>query len=132
LTEAPAELAQRALGIIDEAVHPMCAAIEIDRPDGPEVLALRNVQSSSDAKLLDRLELADEEGRVGTLRLGRRSDGNRYNRQELGAVRELSPHIADALRVALGRHSRESMLQQQIEAMAARLAQLEGGKPKPA
>jgi hypothetical protein len=96
------------------------------------VLALRNMRSGADPKLLDSLDLADEEGSVGTLRLGRRSDGNRYNRQELGAVRELIPHIADALRVALGRHSRESMMQQQIEAMAARLAQLEGGTPKPA
>jgi hypothetical protein len=132
LTEAPAELAQRALGIVEEAVHPLCAAIEIKGPQGTEVLALRNMRSGADPKLLDSLDLADEEGSVGTLRLGRRSDGNRYNRQELGAVRELIPHIADALRVALGRHSRESMLQQQIEAMAARLAQLEGGTPKPA
>lgn len=130
LTEAPAELAERALGIVDEAVHPLCAAVEIDGPQGPQVLALRNMRAGADPKLLDSLELADEEGRVGTLRLGRRSDGNRYNRQELNAVRELIPHIADALRVALDRHSRESLLQQQIEAMAARLAQLEGGTPK--
>jgi hypothetical protein len=132
LTEAPTELAQRALGIVDEAVHPLCAAIEVDGQSGRQVLALRNMRSGADPKLLDSLDLADEEGSVGTLRLGRRSDGNRYNRQELGAVRELIPHIADALRVARDRHSRETMMQQQIEAMAARLAQLEGGTPKPA
>jgi hypothetical protein len=132
LTETPPELAKRALGIIDEAVHPLRSAIEVNMASGPELLSSRNVRSAADTRLLDALDLADEEGTVGTLRLGRRSDGNRYNRQELEAVRELSPHIADALRVSLQRSSREATMQQQIEAMAARLAQLEGGAPKPA
>jgi hypothetical protein len=132
LTETPAEVATRALGIIDAAVHPAQAAVLLDLPQGTEMVAARNVQSADDRRLLERLTLEDEEGPVGELRLGRRSDGNRYNRQELEAVRELIPHLADALRVARGRHSRESMLQEQIEAMAARLAQLEGGTPKTA
>jgi hypothetical protein len=40
--------------------------------------------------------------------------------------------LADALRVARSWHSRESVLQQRIDEMAARLAQIEGGQPKPA
>lgn len=132
LAETPEEVATRALGIIDEAVHPSAAAVVLDTPQGAELVAAREVKSANDPKLVETLSLADEEGPVGTLRLGRRSDGNRYNRQELEAVRQIIPHLADALRVARGRHSRESILQQQIEAMAERLAQLEGGTPKPA
>jgi hypothetical protein len=130
LTETPAEVASRALQIIEEAVHPAQAAVLLDLSDGTELVAARNVTTKDDRRLLERLTLADEAGPVGELRLGRRSDGNRYNRQELEAVRQLIPHLADALRVARGRHSRESQLQRQIEAMAARLAQLEGGTPK--
>ncbi|WP_205478658.1 hypothetical protein [Sphingomonas arenae] len=132
LNETPEEIAVRSLGIIDEAVHPAAAAICLDTPQGRDALAVRGIESAEDRKLIERLPLADEEGSVGELRLGRRSDGNRYNRQELEAVRQLIPHIADALRVARGRHSRESQMQQQLEAMAARLAQLEGGAPRPA
>lgn len=132
LTETPEEVATRALGIIDEAVHPAQAAVLLDTLQGARMVAARDVNGPDDRRLLESLPLADEEGPVGTLRLGRRSDGNRYNRQELAAVRQLIPHLADALRVARGRHSRESMLQQQIEEMATRLAQLEGGTPKPA
>ena len=95
-------------------------------------IALRGVESADDPKLIDRIMLADEESAVGELRLSRRSDGNRYNSHELEAVRELIPSLAEALRVARGRYSRESQMQAQLEQMAARLAQLEGGTPKPA
>lgn len=132
LSETPADIASRSLGIIDEAVHPAVSAVVMDLPAGPEMVASHGVQSHRDPKLIETIDLADEEGSVGKLLLGRRSDGNRYNRQELEAVRQLVPHIADALRVARHRHGRESQLQQQIEAMAARLAQLEGGTPRPA
>ncbi len=131
LTETPDEIATRALSIIDEAIHPSVAAIVMDTAQGGELLATRGTDSADDRRLIESIALADEESSVGTLRLGRRSDGNRYNRQELEAVRELVPSLAEALRVARGRHSRESVMQQQLEAMAARLAQLEGGAPKP-
>ena len=132
LSETPAEIASRSLGIIEEAVHPAVSALVLDLPHGSEMLTARGAQSERDPRLIERIDLADEEGSVGQLLLGRRSDGNRYNRQELEAVRQLVPHIADALRVARHRHGRESLLQQQIEAMAARLEQLEGGAPRPA
>jgi hypothetical protein len=132
LTEPPSELATRALTIIDQAIHPSAAAIELDTAMGPELIAAREVTSVGDPKLVEKLNLIDEETSVGTLLLGRRSDGNRYSKQELEAVREIVPPLAEALRVARGRYSRESMMQQRLDEMAQRLAQLEGGVPKPA
>ena len=132
LTEAPGEVATRALAIIDQAVHPNASAIVLDTAMGHELIAAREVTSADDPKLIEKLTLEDEESSVGTLLIGRRSDGNRYNRQELEAIREIIPSLAEALRVARGRFSRESALQQRMEEMAARLAQLEGGAPKPA
>jgi hypothetical protein len=132
LTEAPEEVATRALSIIDQAVHPNASAIVLDTAMGHELIAAREVTSADDPKLIEKLTLEDEESSVGTLLIGRRSDGNRYNRQELEAIREIIPSLAEALRVARGRFSRESAMQQRMEEMAARLAQLEGGAPKPA
>ena len=132
LTEPPGEVATRALAIIDEAVHPSASAIVLDTAMSRELIAARDVASADDVRLTERLTLADEESSVGTLLLGRRSDGNRYNRQELEAVREIIPPLAEALRVARSRYSRESMMQQRLDEMAARLAQLEGGTSKPA
>jgi hypothetical protein len=132
LTESPEEVATRALSIIDQAVHPAASAIVLDTAMGHELIAAREVTSAADPKLIEKLTLEDEESSVGTLLIGRRSDGNRYNRQEIDAIREIIPSLAEALRVARGRFSRESAMQQRLEEMAARLAQLEGGAPKPA
>jgi hypothetical protein len=135
LTETPAEVATRALAIIDEVMHPSASAIVLDTALSRELVAARDVSSVEDPELVERLELSDEEGPVGTLMLGRRSDRNRYNRQQLEAVEELIPSLAEALRVARSHHSRESEMQQRLDEMAARLAQLEGGggpKPEPA
>jgi hypothetical protein len=132
LSETPEEVATRALAVIDEAIHPTASAIVMDGANGRQLLALRDADSADDPRLIERLLLADEESTVGTLLIGRRSDGNRYNRQELEAVQELIPNLADALRVARSRHSRESVMQQRIEEMAARLAQIEGRAAKPA
>jgi len=132
LTEPPGEVATRALAIIDEAIHPVASAIVLDTALSHELIAARDVSSASDPRLVERLTLADEDSSVGTLLLGRRSDGNRYNRIELEAVQEIIPPLAQALRVARSRYSRENMMQERLDEMAARLAQLEGGAPKPA
>lgn len=132
LTEAPEEVATRALAIIDQAVHPNASAIVLDTAMSQELIAAREVTSTDDPRLVEQLTLADEETSVGTLLIGRRSDGNRYNRQELEAIREIIPSLAEALRVSRGRFSRESSMQEKLDEMAARLAQLEGGAPKPA
>ena len=133
LTESPAELATRALAIIEDVIHPSASAIVLDTALSRELIAARDTSSADDPELIEKLALADEEGPVGTLLLGRRSDGNRYNRQQLEAIEELIPSLADALRIARSHHSRETEMQQRLEEMADRLAQLEGGpKPKPA
>jgi hypothetical protein len=113
-------------------MHPSASAIVLDTPLSRELVAGRNVASAEDPELIEKLSLADEESSVGTLLLGRRSDGTRYNRQQLEAIEEMIPALAEALRVARSHHSRESEMQQRLEEMAARLAQLEGGAPKPA
>jgi len=131
LTETPAELATRALAIIDDVMHPSASAILLDTALNRELIAARDVSSADDSELVEKLPLTDDEGPVGTLLLGRRSDRNRYNRQQLEAVEELIPSLAEALRIARSHHSRENEMQRRLEEMAARLAQLEGGGPKP-
>jgi hypothetical protein len=134
LTETPAEVATRALAMIDEVIHPSASAIVLDGALSRDMIAARGTSSAEDPELIEKLTLADDEGPVGTLLLGRRSDRNRYNRQQLEAVEELIPSLAEALRIARSHHSRESEMQQRLDEMAARLAQLEGGgaKPEPA
>jgi hypothetical protein len=134
LTETPEEVAARALAIIDDVMHPSASAIVLDTALSRELIAARDVSSADDPELVEKLALTDEEGPVGTLLLGRRSDRNRYSRQQLEAVDELVPSLAEALRIARSHHSRASDMQQRLDEMAARLAQLEGGgaKPKPA
>jgi len=131
LTETPAEVATRALAVIDDVMHPSASAIVLDTALSREMIAARDVSSADDPELVEKMSLSDEEGPVGTLLLGRRSDRNRYNRQQLEAVEELIPSLAEALRIARSHHSRESFMQQRLDEMAARLAQLEGGGPKP-
>ena len=131
LTETPAEVATRALAIIDDVMHPSASAIVLDTALSRELIAARNTSSADDRELIEKLALTDEEGPVGTLLLGRRSDRNRYNRQQMEAVEEMIPALAEALRIARSHHSRESEMQQRLDEMAARLAQLESGGPKP-
>jgi hypothetical protein len=132
LTETPSEVGTRALAIIEDIMHPTASAIVLDTALSRELVAARNTSSENDPALAEHLTLADEEGSVGTLLLGRRSDRNRYNRQQHEAVDELIPSIEEALRLARSRYSRESSMQQKLDEMAGRLAQLEGGVPKPA
>lgn len=132
MTEPPGEVATRALAIIDQAIHPAASAIVLDTALDHELIAAREVKSAQDPRLIEKLVLADEESSVGMLLLGRRSDGNRYNRLELDAVQEIIPALAEALRLARSHYSRENMMQQRLDEMAMRLAQLEGGAPKPA
>jgi hypothetical protein len=104
----------------------------MDTARDQKLIASRNVSSAADAKLVESIELADEETSVGTLLIGRRSDGKRYSEHELAAIQEIIPSLAEALRVSRGRYSRDHEMQQRIEEMASRLAQLEGGAPTPA
>lgn len=131
LTEPPEEVAKRALALIDSAVHPDASAILFDSVADPEVVALREVTSPKDPRLVERFALADDDMAVGTLLIGKRSDGNRYNRQELQAIRAILPSLAEALRVSRDRLSHTAGLQRRMDEMASKLAQLEAA-PKPA
>ena len=97
LTETPEELAIRALAIIDSAVHPRASAIVLDTAKGPGADRHPQRASAADPRLVERIPLADDETPVGVLLVGRRADGNRYNRQELDAIAEIVPSLAAAL-----------------------------------
>jgi hypothetical protein len=120
----------RALAILDRAIHPDSAAILLETAKKQELLAAREATSAEDPRLIERILLTDQEMPVGALLIGRRSDGNRYNRQELEAIHEIVPSLAEALRVSRGRFSSEIQLQQRIDDMAARLARIEGEAPR--
>lgn len=132
LTEPPAEVATRALAIIDSVIHPTASAIVLDEALSREMVAARNASSPTDPHLVEHLAIADDESPVGELLLGRRSDGNRYNGEQFEALDAIIPALAEALRVSRSHHSRENEMQHRLDEMAARLAQLEGGAPKPA
>ena len=128
LVETPGEIATRALARITRAIHPAYATIALDGGDFP-IAVIGASDQSRDARALP---LIDEGHRVGTLLVGRRSDGNPYTRAALAGLDDILEPLARALRATAGRHSREEQMQQMIDQMAARLAQLEGGAAKPA
>ena len=128
LVETPNEIATRTLGRIGRAIHPAYAAVTLQDRDSP-LATIGEPDESGDTRALS---LIDEGNRVGALIIGRRSDGNSYSATTLSGLDELLEPLARALRATAGRHSREEQMQQMIDQMAARLAQLEGGAPKPA
>jgi hypothetical protein len=128
LVEPPSEIATRALARIEHAIHPAYAAVMLDGSGS----ALASIGTADESDHARALPLHDEGARVGTLFIGRRSDGNSYTRAALAGLDGILEPLARALRATAGRHNREEQMQQMIEQMAARLAQLEGGTPKPA
>jgi hypothetical protein len=130
LVETPGEIAARALARIERAIHPAYAAVVLDGSGRKAALAtIGSTDQSDDTRALP---LNDEGIKVGTLFIGRRSDGNAYTRAALAGLGDILEPLARALRATAGRHGREEQMQQMINQMAARLAQLEGGSPKPA
>lgn len=147
-TESAPEIGMRALAIVAESVHADSAAILALTPTGRELVAARDIEGpealaepgavdEGDPRFPIMLPLEDEDGPVGTLLIGRRSDGNRYNRDEREAVAAIAEPLAEALRAARSRTEREEGMQQKIiSAVEERLARLEAGlpatNPKPA
>lgn len=129
VTETPHQIAARAMGIVENVIHPTAAAIVLE--DG-EMIAATHVHSADDPALVDSFTIGDDEGTVGRLLLGRKKHDGAYSEDDIEVVETLIPPLAEALRAAHGRHSHERVMQQKIEEMAARLAQLEGTRPKPA
>lgn len=140
-TENAPEIGMRALAVVAESVHADSAAILALTPTGRELVAARDVEDPealAEPGALDDLEtrfplllpLEDEDGPVGTLLVGPRSDGNRYNRDEREAVAAIAEPLAEAIRAARSRADREHGMQQKIiTAVEERLARLEAGLP---
>ena len=138
----------RALAVVAESVHADSAALLASTPTGRELVAARDIgdpEALAEPGAVDEAELRfplilpleDEDGPVGTLLIGRRSDGNRYNRDEREALAAIAEPLAEAIRAARSRAEREHGMQQKIiTAVEERLARLEAGlpaaSPKPA
>lgn len=136
-TASPAELGMRALAAIAESVHPSRAAVLTLTPTGNELLASRGIddpgtvprgEAEPDARFPVRVPLEDDEGPIGTLLLGPRSDGNRYNRDEREAIETIVEPLAVAIRQSQGRIQREEdSMQRMLGMVEERLKQIESG-----
>ena len=84
----------------------------IDGPRGLELLAARDLEQADelnrpshdparDARFAMVLPLEDEDGPIGQLLVGPRSDQNRYNAAQLDGLKALSEPLAESLRAAL-------------------------------
>lgn len=89
LTEAPEEVATRALAIIDRAIHPNVLAIVLDTAMSHQLIATRSNLGRRSAPC--RAGDTCQRGNVRRRPPRQTSDGNRYNRNELEAIRELVP-----------------------------------------
>lgn len=135
LTDSPNELGDRILAAIQGALHPASASLTLAaRGVSTEIASLKQESDGIGAEgPMVQLPLRQGDELVGTLIIGPRSDGNRYGRKVREALQEIAEPLARALRTSAIRHDRESGMQRTIEAMAARIAQLEqGAPPKPA
>jgi len=143
-TASPEELAARALEAIEDTVHARRGAVLAIAPKGHDLLASRavddpamlaspNARLEEDRRFVLRLPLADDEGPVGTLLLGPRSDGNRYNRDEREALEAILEPLALAIRQSRTRILREEEgLQRMLGMVEERLRGIGGsGDPGP-
>jgi len=137
-TASPADLGMRALAAIAESVHASRAAVLTLTPTGRELVAARGIEEpealaapetvpEEDPRFTLQLPLEDDDGPIGTLLLGPRSDGNRYNRDEREALQALTEPLAEAIRRAMDRVQREAGVHKMISAVEERLARIERG-----
>jgi hypothetical protein len=146
-TETAPEIGMRALAVVAESIHADSAAILALTPTGRELVAARDLEHPEALErpgALDEVErtfplslpLEDADGPVGTLLIGPRSDGNRYNRDEREGLLDLCPPLAEAIRAARSREQWQDGIHRTIiTAVEERLSRLEAGlgpKPKPA
>ncbi|HEY6813982.1 MAG TPA: hypothetical protein VI168_00450 [Croceibacterium sp.] len=140
-TETPGEIAVRALSALHAAVHCNAAAVLIDGPRGLALLASRDVEQADalsapgyepakDARFAMRLPLEDEDGPLGLLLVGPRSDLNRYNAAQLRGLGELTEPLAEALRAAMKREQHAETVHLKLGSVEERLARLEQSGPR--
>ena len=141
-TEMPDEIAIRTLSALNAAVHCSCAAILVDGPRGLQVLASRDLDRpelldspgydpSTDRRFTHSFPLEDEDGPMGLLLVGPRSDLNRYNVAQLKGLSALAEPLAESLRAALKRAHHAERVQLKLGDVEERLARLERGGPEP-
>lgn len=135
-SETPEEVAQRTLSALASALHASKAAILVDTPRGPALLASRDLDEpealtepgarpEEDPRFALALPLEDEDGPVGQLLIGPRSDFNRYNADEIRAFRMLLEPLAETLRAAHKRSAEAHTMQKLLGSVEERLARLE-------
>ena len=76
------------------------------------------------------MPLEDEDGPIGQLLVGPRSDFNRYNAAQLDGLKALVEPLAESLRAALKRAQQAEGLQLKLGTVEERLARLEGRGPR--
>jgi hypothetical protein len=140
-TEAPEEIGIRTLSALHAAIHCSCAALLVDGPRGLKLLASRDVEQAerldapsydpaTDKRFTRRVPLEDEDGPIGLLLVGPRSDLNRYNAAQVEGLEELAEPLAESLRAALKRAQHAETVQVVLGSVEERLARLEQGGPK--
>lgn len=141
-TETPEEIGVRTLSALAAAVHCNAAALLIDGSRGLRLLAARDVEDadalgqpsyepSADPRFAMVLPLEDEDGPIGQLLIGPRSDLNRYNAAQLDGLAAITEPLAEALRAALKRAHLVESVHSQLGSVEERLARLEqSGGPR--
>ena len=113
----------------------------VDGPRGLGLLASRDVERADelsapgyepakDARFAMRLPLEDEDGPIGLLLVGPRSDLNRYNAAQLRGLADLTEPLAEALRAALKRAHHAESVHRKLGSVEERLARLEKSRPR--
>ena len=140
--EAPEEIALRALSALAGIIHSSRSAVLVDMPHGRRVLAARDIADEArladagftaqgDMQFVQSVPLEDDDGPLGQLILGPRSDFNRYNAEELNYLQELSAPLAEALRISMKRFQQTDNMHRVLSEVEKRLARLEGGTGMP-
>jgi len=137
-SETPEEIGMRSLSALAAAVHCSSAAIVLDTPHGRTVVASRDLDDAE--RLADpgtagegvdqfvmHLPLEDEDGPIGQLLLGPRSDANRYSSSQVAALRKVSEPLAESLRAAVKRAQHSDSVHRLLGSVEERLARLEIG-----
>lgn len=134
--ETPEEIGMRSLSALAAAVHCSSAAIMIDTPHGRSLVASRDLDDplhladadpAGDARFVMQVPLEDEDGPIGQLLLGPRSDFNRYNAMQTSGIRQVAEPLAEAFRAAVKRAQHTDGVHRMLGAVEERLSRLEGG-----
>ena len=132
-SETPEEIGMRSLSALAAAVHCSSAAIVLDTPHGRSVVASRDIEDgenltgAADEKFVLNVPLEDEDGPIGQLLLGPRSDFNRYNSSQTAGIQKVAEPLAEAFRAAVKRAQHSEGVQRLLGSVEERLARLEGG-----